>query len=298
MRSRLNGYLYTGAALPSCQGGPAALCRSGRVGDTPGYGRFPGCPLRGYRPHRRRDSAPAFGARAEEIRSAAEAEDPTVREFVLESYVPLIEGSTVFYCVPYPVGEEGACLPRFDVFSAGHDEEVVERTLRCACLLLEGRIPWKPDAGHELESDCTLYLPACVVDVDKGALIAGGELSRRILDRIAWPAPGQAQEGVKAHNGFRRHAPGPNGPAVKPQPLKPPAAPGPWPKPSPGPRPNLLWVVGVGAPRRPCRAIRIYRRRPACRREPGPARPRWKGNLQQDGVHVVAQKLSHEGLAV
>jgi hypothetical protein len=146
-----------------------------------------------------------------------------VREFVLESYVPLIEGSTVFYCVPYPVGEEGACLPRFDVFSAGHDEKVVERTLRCACLLLEGRIPWKPDAGHELESDCTLYLPACVVDVDKGALIAGGELSRRILDRIAeirrrafeegcpyrrrdriaWPAPGQAQEGVKAHNGFR-----------------------------------------------------------------------------------------------
>lgn len=142
-------------------------------------------------PDRLRQKISEVRQRAGELRQAmpreAEALE-TEAEFLESLYLPLIEKGQVFYfyCVPMNLGDERLCFPRFEVFVAEPKttDSVLARARSTLFSLIESGGEWERDMRHDENSRYGLLVPRVARDVDKGALIAGEELRRRILERI------------------------------------------------------------------------------------------------------------------
>ncbi|WP_322794657.1 hypothetical protein [Thermoflexus sp.] len=132
--------------------------------------------------------------RLEELKESLESRESLAEEelallvFLRDIYLPLIRDGVIyyFYCVPYPTGEQPICFPRLELFRRRASDrtarEAFETALRLASLLSGSE--WEPDLRHDEESGYRLYVPRIARDVDKGALIASGELRRHVTERI------------------------------------------------------------------------------------------------------------------
>lgn len=114
--------------------------------------------------------------------------DPRMAEFLKETYKVLIDEGVIWYlyCVPLRLGEEQKCFPRFEVLQiqrVASKEQVLTRA-QYALSALVREDEWEIDERHGRESKYGLMVPRIARDVDKGALIAGEELRRLILERI------------------------------------------------------------------------------------------------------------------
>lgn len=114
--------------------------------------------------------------------------DPRMAGLLEETYKVLIDEGVIWHLcrAPSRLGEEQKCFPRFEVLQiqrVASKEQVLTRA-QCALSVLVREDEWEIDERHGRESKYGLMAPRIARDVDKGALIAGEELRRLILERI------------------------------------------------------------------------------------------------------------------